>query len=227
VSQEVTAPLAQRSALRISLVTRVFNLAIALPAIVLLSPTLTVVSALVRLKLGRPVLFKQQRAGFGGRPIIVYKFRTMTEAADATGKRLSDADRLTPFGSFLRSTSADELPELLNVLKGEMSLVGPRPLPTEYLSRYTPEQMRRHDVPPGITGWAQINGRNAVGWPDRFALDVWYVDHRSMSLDLRILALTVLKVLRREGISQPGRATSDKFYGNEEPATTGDQSRSR
>lgn len=227
VTQEVIALLARRSALRISLATRAFNLAIALPAIALLSPVLVAVTALVRLKLGRPILFKQERPGYGGRPFTVYKFRTMTEAVDASGKRLPDADRLTRFGSFLRSTSLDELPELFNVLTGEMSLVGPRPLLTEYLARYSPEQMRRHDLPPGITGWAQIHGRNAARWPDRFALDVWYVDHRSMSLDLKILALTVLKVLRREGISQPGRATSAKFYGNEELAASGDQSRSR
>jgi len=192
---------------------RVFDLALALPALLLLAPLLLVIALLVRLKLGAPVLFRQPRSGLHGKPFTLYKFRTMTGVRDAEGNLLPDAERLTPFGRFLRRTSLDELPELWNVLRGEMSLVGPRPLLMQYLDRYTPEQARRHEVRPGITGWAQVNGRNALSWEEKFALDVWYVDHHSLWLDLRILALTVLKVLSREGISQPGQATMEEFLG--------------
>ena len=169
----------------------------------------------VRSILGSPVLFRQQRPGKDGRPFTLFKFRTMTDARDGEGRLLPDAERLTAFGTFLRGTSLDELPELFNVLKGEMSLVGPRPLLMQYLPRYTPEQMRRHAVLPGITGWAQVNGRNALTWEQKFALDVWYVDHRSLGLDLKILVLTVVKALKREGISQAGQATMEEFKGNQ------------
>jgi lipopolysaccharide/colanic/teichoic acid biosynthesis glycosyltransferase len=193
---------------------RFLDLALAIPALILLSPLSALVALLVRLKLGSTVLFRQQRPGLHGQPFTIYKFRSMTDARDAQGNLLPPADRLTPFGRFLRSTSLDELPELFNVLKGEMSLVGPRPLLMRYLERYTPEQMRRHEVRPGITGWAQVNGRNAITWEQKFALDVWYVDQRSLGLDLKIIALTVCKILKREGISPPGQATMEEFMGN-------------
>ena len=186
---------------------RLLDLALVLPALLLLSPLLLAVALAVRLKLGPGVFFRQERPGLHGRPFRILKFRTMLHG-DAP-----DAQRLTPFGRFLRSTSLDELPELLNVLKGEMSLVGPRPLLMQYLPRYTPEQARRHEVPPGLTGWAQINGRNALSWEDKFALDLWYVDNRSLWLDVRILALTLMAVLRREGVSAPGEATMPEFMG--------------
>src|SRR5574338_309710 len=163
---------------------------------------------------GRPVFFRKPRGGYRGSVFSVYKFRTMREAYDAQGRPLPDEQRISKLGHFLRATSIDELPELLHVLRGEMSLVGPRPLMARYLERYSPEQMRRHEVLPGITGWAQINGRNALSWEDRFNLDVWYVDHRSFWLDLKILALTALKVVRREGISQEGHATMTEFMGS-------------
>ncbi|MBN2003060.1 MAG: sugar transferase [Anaerolineae bacterium] len=186
---------------------------VTLPALFLLAPLLVLLALLVRLKLGAPVIFRQQRPGLHGKPFTLYKFRTMTDARDAEGNLFPDAVRLTPFGRFLRSASLDELPELFNVLKGEMSLVGPRPLLMEYLPLYSEEQMRRHEARPGITGWAQINGRNALTWEDKFKLDVWYVDHRSLWLDIRIIALTVWKILKREGISQPGHVTAQKFMG--------------
>ena len=176
-------------------------------------PTLLIVAALVRLRLGSPVLFAQLRPGLNGKPFRLYKFRTMSDRRDAHGDLLPDALRLTPFGRRLRRTSLDELPELWNVIRGEMSLVGPRPLLLEYLPLYAPEQARRHDVRPGITGWAQVNGRNAITWDDRFRLDVWYVDHRSLLLDLEILLLTVIRVLRRQGITAEGSATMPKFCG--------------
>ena len=169
--------------------------------LLLLAPILTVLALLIRCKLGRGVLFRQQRPGLGGRPFTILKFRTMTDARDATGKLLSDGERLTPFGSFLRRSSLDELPELLNVFRGEMSLVGPRPLLPEYLPYYTPAENRRHEVRPGITGWAQIHGRNYLPWHERLAHDVWYVDHQSFGLDLRILWRTFWLVLRREGVA--------------------------
>jgi len=181
--------------------------------LLLCAPILAVIALLVRLKLGSTVLFRQQRPGLHGKPFTLYKFRTMTNARDADGNLLPDAERLTNFGRFLRRTSLDELPELINVLKGDMSLVGPRPLLIQYLQRYTPEQARRHETRPGITGWAQINGRNALSWEEKFHLDVWYVDNVSLWLDLKILFLTVWKVLRREGISQTGHATMEEFLG--------------
>lgn len=193
---------------------RLFDLTLVVLTSVLWLPLLSVLGLGVAIFLGRPVLFSQDRPGKAGRPFRIIKFRTMTDARDAVGQLLPDADRLTPFGRFLRSTSLDELPELLNVLKGEMSLVGPRPLLPEYLPLYTAEQARRHEVPPGITGWAQVNGRNAVDWKERFVLDVWYVDHRTLWLDLKILWLTVRTVLKREGISARGEATMSKFRGN-------------
>jgi sugar transferase EpsL len=192
---------------------RLFDLVLTLLAFVILSPLLLSLVLLVRVKLGTPVLFRQQRPGRHGQPFTIYKFRTMTEARDANGQLLPDAERLTKFGRFLRSTSLDELPELLNVLQGEMSIVGPRPLLMQYLERYTVEQARRHEVRPGITGWAQINGRNAITWEQKFELDVWYVDHVSLRLDVKIIALTVWKTLKREGISQPGQATAQEFMG--------------
>jgi len=179
------------------------------------APVMGLVALVVRLRLGSPVFFRQLRPGHGDRPFRLLKFRTMTDARDAAGELLSDAERLTSLGQFLRSTSLDELPELLNVLKGEMSLVGPRPLLMEYLDRYTPEQRRRHEVKPGITGWAQVNGRNALTWQRRFAHDVWYVDHLSFWVDVKILLLTVGTTLKREGISQSGHVTMEKFMGTE------------
>ncbi len=198
---------------RIPISKRVFDLCLALPLLVLVSPILGIVAILVRVNLGAPVLFRQVRPGFMGRPFVNLKFRTMRDAVNAQGRPLPDTVRLTSLGRFLRSLSLDELPELFNVLQGEMSLVGPRPLLMQYLERYSPEQARRQHVLPGITGWAQINGRNALSWEDKFRLDVWYVDHWSLWLDVRILALTPWKALKREGISQPGHATAEEFLG--------------
>ncbi len=194
---------------------RLLDLALALPAIVVLSPLLACIALLARVRLGSPVLFKQIRPGLYGKPFTIYKFRTMTDARDAEGNLLPDAMRLTKFGRFLRTSSLDELPELLNILKGDMSIVGPRPLRMQYLGRYTPEQARRHEVKPGLTGWAQINGRNDISWADKFKMDVWYVDHQLLMLDMKIIGETVLKVLRREGISQRGQATAEEFMGAE------------
>lgn len=195
-------------------VKRTIDVVVSITLLVCLIPVLIGVAVLVWLAMGLPVFYRQQRPGLHGQPFTLYKFRTMTDARDAQGRLLPDAQRLTRFGRFLRSTSLDELPELFNVLKGEMSLVGPRPLLMEYLERYTPEQMRRHAVRPGITGWAQINGRNALSWEQKFALDVWYVDHQSLWLDLKILALTLWKIIKREGINQPGQATMEEFRGS-------------
>jgi sugar transferase EpsL len=181
---------------------------------VLASPLLALVALLVRMRLGRPVLFRQQRPGLNGRPFALLKFRTMNDNRDDRGELLPDAERLTPLGRTLRSTSLDELPELLNVLGGQMSLVGPRPLLMHYLDRYTREQIRRHDVKPGITGWAQVNGRNELTWEEKFAFDVWYVDHLSLSLDLKIVWLTVWRILTRQGINEPGQATAQEFRGS-------------
>jgi lipopolysaccharide/colanic/teichoic acid biosynthesis glycosyltransferase len=192
---------------------RLLDLALTIPVLVVLAPMLLLVALLVRIKLGAPVLFRQQRTGLHGQPFAILKFRTMTDARDDQGHLLPDAERLPPFGQFLRSTSLDELPELMNVLRGEMGLVGPRPLIRVYLSRYTPEQMRRHEVRPGITGWAQVNGRNGLTWEQKFALDVWYIDHVSLWLDIKILFLTIWKIVRREGISQQGQATMEEFRG--------------
>lgn len=172
---------------------------------------LLILALFVRVKLGSPVFFRQKRPGYREAIFELIKFRTMTDGRDINGNLLPDAVRLTPFGYWLRSTSLDELPELLNVLKGEMSLVGPRPLLVQYLSRYNPQQRRRHDVPPGLTGWVQVNGRNALSWDDKFALDIWYVGHRSFWLDLRILFRTVMQVFSRKGISAPGDATMPEF----------------
>jgi lipopolysaccharide/colanic/teichoic acid biosynthesis glycosyltransferase len=192
-------------------VKRALDVVVSLVALIVLSPVLAAVAVSVRRALGRPVLFRQQRPGLRGRPFTLYKFRTMRPAEP--GREAGEAERLTPLGSFLRSTSLDELPELWNVLRGDMSLVGPRPLLMEYLPLYTPEQARRHEVRPGITGWAQVNGRNAITWDEKFRLDVWYVDHRSLRLDLRILAMTVWKVFVREGITERGQATMSAFKG--------------
>lgn len=192
---------------------RIFDVFMATFLLLVLSPLLLLVTLAVWAMLGRPVLFSQTRPGLNGRPFRVVKFRSMSHATGADGKLKSDAERLGAFGRFLRSTSLDELPELWNVLRGEMSLVGPRPLLVEYLPLYSPFQARRHEVRPGITGWAQVNGRNAIAWEDKFALDVWYVDNRSMWLDLRILLMTVGRVLRREGVAQDGHATTAYFEG--------------
>lgn len=192
---------------------RLFDLCISFILLLILSPLMLILAVLIRVKMGSPVIFKQQRPGYKGVPFYLYKFRTMNNKKGADGQLLPDALRLTPFGRRLRQLSLDEPPQLINVLKGDLSLVGPRPLLMEYLPLYTPEQARRHEVKPGITGWAQVNGRNAITWEQKFALDVWYVDNRSFWLDLKILCLTVIKVFRREGISQEGQATIEKFKG--------------
>ncbi|WP_432260473.1 sugar transferase [Cupriavidus sp. TMH.W2] len=192
---------------------RVFDIVLATLALLLFGLPLLLLTWQVRRKLGSPAFFRQTRPGLQGRPFHMIKFRTMTNSRGSDGELLPDAVRLTPFGRFLRSTSLDELPELWNVLKGDMSLVGPRPLLMEYLPLYTPAQARRHEVRPGITGWAQINGRNALSWEQKFVLDTWYVDHRTLGLDLKILALTIKKVLVRDGISAAGEATMTRFTG--------------
>ncbi len=194
---------------------RLFDLICAISGLCLLFPLLLLLALLVRVKLGSPVLFKQQRPGLHGKPFYIYKFRSMSDARDASGNLLPDAARLLPLGCFLRRFSLDELPQLFNVLKGDISLVGPRALLMEYLPLYSPEQARRHDVKPGITGWAQVNGRNAVSWQTRFALDVWYVEHQSFWLDLKILYMTFGKVIRSDGVSEAGQATMSKFTGND------------
>ena len=194
---------------------RLLDLALAVPGLLVLSPLMLLTALAVRVALGPGVLFRQQRPGLHGKPFFILKFRTMI---DGPG---SDADRLPPFGRLLRSTSLDELPELWNVIRGDMSLVGPRPLLMSYLPLYSPEQARRHEVPPGITGWAQVNGRNAISWEERFALDVWYVDNRSLGLDIRILARTVAAVLRRQGINASGDVSMAEFEGNKTHGPTG------
>lgn len=196
-------------------VKRPFDLLIASIALVVLSPSLLVLAMLVRIKLGSPILFREQRPGLHGEPFTLLKFRTMTEDRDERGDLLPDADRLTPFGRFLRSTSLDELPELWNVLKGDMSLVGPRPLLMRYLDRYTEEQMRRHEVKPGITGWAQVNGRNALSWEEKFTHDLWYLEHSCLTVDLMILARTLGTVLRRQGIGHGGTDSMPRFTGSD------------
>ncbi len=180
---------------------RLFDLLVAVPALILAVPVLVVLAVLVRMNLGTPILFRQRRPGLGGRTFTILKFRTMTDARDADGRPLSDEQRLTRFGRFLRSTSLDELPELVNVILGQMSLVGPRPLLVKYLPHYSPREAMRHDLRPGLTGWAQVNGRNNLGWEVRLEMDAWYVEHCSLWLDLKVLALTVAKVLRRENIT--------------------------
>jgi sugar transferase EpsL len=192
---------------------RLLDIILTTLALVVFAPVLLIVALLVRRKLGAPVFFRQQRLGRGGRPFSVIKYRTMTGARDADGNLLPDAERMTRFGDFLRRSSLDELPELLNVLRGEMSLVGPRPLFVHYAERYTPEQMRRHAVRPGLTGWAQVHGRNAIAWEEKFAYDLWYVDHQSLLVDLKIICLTVRQVLRRSGISEAGHVTMTEYMG--------------
>jgi len=194
-------------------VKRFFDIIISVVALVVLSPLLLILTLAIRRKMGIPVLFRQQRPGLRGLPFSLLKFRTMNDARDADGVLLPDANRLTSFGRFLRASSLDELPELFNVLKGNMSLVGPRPLMMQYLDRYTPQQARRHEVKPGITGWAQVNGRNAITWEEKFKLDVWYVDNRSFWLDVKITFMTIWKITKREGISQSGQATMEEFKG--------------
>lgn len=195
---------------------RLFDIIVSAAAILLLSPVLVLVALTVRNRLGSPVLFRQHRPGKGGRAFEMVKFRTMTDQRGKDGLPLSDAQRLPPFGQWLRATSLDELPELWNVLKGDMSLVGPRPLLMEYLPLYSERQARRHEVKPGITGWAQVMGRNSLNWPERFELDIWYVDNRSFWLDFRILALTLNAVISRKGINSAGEATMSAFMGNDQ-----------
>lgn len=193
---------------------RTVDLIAALAMLALAAPVMLVVAVLIYLGMGRPVLFRQLRAGYKGKPFVLIKFRTMREAFGPDGRPLPDARRITRLGRLLRRTSLDELPQIVNVLRGEMSLIGPRPLLVRYLDRYTPEQARRHDVKPGLTGWAQVHGRNALSWEERFALDVWYVDHWSLRLDAKIVLLTIWRVLRGEGISPAGEATMPEFLGS-------------
>jgi sugar transferase EpsL len=192
---------------------RLIDIVVALASLLILLPLIAVVALAIRLAMGRPVLFRQVRPGCQGKPFTLLKFRTMTSARDTLGHPLADGCRLTKLGRFLRRLSLDELPQFWNVLKGDMSLVGPRPLLMEYLDRYTPQQARRHNVKPGLTGWAQVNGRNALSWEQKFALDVWYVDHQNLWLDLKIIGLTIWKTLKGEGISEPGQATAREFKG--------------
>ncbi|WP_078553415.1 sugar transferase [Bacillus alkalicellulosilyticus] len=192
---------------------RTFDFLISFGLLIGLAPLIVVVAIIVKLKLGSPVLFKQLRPGLNGKPFYLYKFRSMTDAKDEEGNLLEDEIRLTPIGQFLRKYSLDELPQLFNVIKGDISLVGPRPLLMEYLPLYTKEQARRHNVRPGITGWAQVNGRNALSWDEKFKLDVWYVDNHSMKIDCKILILTIYKVIKSDGISQPGSMTMERFKG--------------
>jgi lipopolysaccharide/colanic/teichoic acid biosynthesis glycosyltransferase len=192
---------------------RLFDLLVSLPSLIVLSPLFGLLALAILWRMGRSVFFQQKRPGLHGNPFGLLKFRTMSEDRDCQGNLFPDERRLTALGRFMRNTSLDELPELFNVVKGEMSLVGPRPLLMQYLDRYTPEQARRHEVKPGITGWAQVNGRNAITWQDKFKLDVWYVDHVGFWLDLKIIAVTIWKIIKREGISQPGHATMEEFRG--------------
>jgi lipopolysaccharide/colanic/teichoic acid biosynthesis glycosyltransferase len=196
---------------------RLFDLTVTVIGLIILSPFLLILAFLVWQKHGRPIFYRQQRPGYRGKPFVIFKFRSMTDARDPAGNLLPDSERMTSLGRFMRSFSLDDLPNAINVLRGEMSLVGPRPLLMHYLGRYSPEQMRRHDVLPGITGWAQVNGRNALTWQEKFRLDIWYVDNWSFWLDIRILLMTVGKVFKREGISQKGHATAEEFNGEIEP----------
>ena len=193
---------------------RCLDLFLTIPAFLFSAPVMLLIAFLIRFSMGRPTFFRQIRPGLHSKPFMIYKFRTMKDVSGKNGQALADRDRLTAIGRFLRSTSIDELPELFNVLKGDMSIVGPRPLLMQYLDRYTPEQVRRHEIKPGLTGWAQVNGRNAITWEEKFKLDVWYVDHQSLWLDLKIIGMTVLKVLKREGISAEGEATMEEFMGD-------------
>ncbi len=197
------------------MIKRLFDIFVIAAAAVIVLPVIFIVAVIVRLQLGSPVLFQQVRPGLHGRPFVLCKFRTMRDSVDDSGRLLPDDKRLTPVGMLLRSTSLDELPELINVLRGEMSLVGPRPLLEEYLPIYSERQARRHEVRPGITGWAQVNGRNALEWDERLEMDVWYVENQSLLLDLKILWLTVSTVLSRDGIAEPGKATMTKFRGSD------------
>jgi sugar transferase EpsL len=194
---------------------RFIDLLVGITSYTLLSPVLFAISIALRLEIGSSVFFSQMRPGLNGMPFVLFKFKTMADLKDEKGRFLPDEQRITKIGSWLRSTSLDELPELINIVKGEMSIVGPRPLLMRYLDRYSPEQARRHEVKPGLTGWAQVNGRNAISWEEKFKLDVWYVDNQSLWLDLKIIALTIGKVLRREGISQAGEATMHEFMGTQ------------
>jgi len=196
------------------MVKRVFDVVLSIAALMIAAPLLLFLALQIKRKTGSPILFRQNRPGLRSKPFRLVKFRTMLEECDDFGNLLPDSERLSDFSKFLRSTSLDELPELWNVVKGDMSLVGPRPLLMEYVDLYSPEQNRRHEVRPGITGWAQVKGRNNLSWDEKFALDVWYVDNRSMMLDIKILLLTIVKVIRREGISQEGEATMERFKGN-------------
>jgi sugar transferase EpsL len=196
---------------------RLFDLVITIPGLILLAPVLAAIALLIWIVDGAPVTFRQARPGYQGRIFRVIKFRTMKEVRDDQNNLLPDEERVSALGLFLRATSLDELPELINVLAGELSLVGPRPLLVRYLERYNPEQARRHEVLPGVTGWAQINGRNALSWEDKFRLDVWYVDHWSLALDIKILLLTIWKVIKREGINPPDQMTADEFMGTHKP----------
>jgi lipopolysaccharide/colanic/teichoic acid biosynthesis glycosyltransferase len=210
---------------RADIVKRAFDLIVSLAALALASPVIALIALAVRLRLGTPVLFRQRRPGLHGAPFIIYKFRTMTDHRGPDGEQLPDEQRLTRFGRFLRASSLDELPELLNVVRGEMSLVGPRPLLMEYVERYSPRQARRHDVRPGLTGLAQVSGRNATTWTERLELDVWYVEHRNLSLDLRIIGRTMKAVLRREGVSADGHATMPTFMGDQTVNATDEPAR--
>lgn len=203
---------------------RLFDVVFSLIGLLILFPVILIVAWRVRKKLGSPVLFKQERPGLHGKSFHMIKFRTMRDAVDSNGRPLPDSERMTPFGRFLRSSSLDELPELWNVLKGDMSLVGPRPLLMQYLPLYSDEQRRRHEVKPGVTGWAQINGRNSLSWDEKFKLDVWYVDNHTLWLDIKILFLTIKKVLIKEGISQENNATMEAFTGSIEQKRTTDKS---
>lgn len=202
---------------------RLFDIICSVCGLLILSPVILIVAWMIRRKLGSPVLFKQERPGLHGKSFLMIKFRTMRDAVDSNGRPLPDSERMTPFGRFLRSSSLDELPELWNVLKGDMSLVGPRPLLMQYLPLYSDEQRRRHEVKPGVTGWAQINGRNSLSWDEKFKLDVWYVDNHTLWLDLKILFLTIKKVLIKEGISQENNATMEAFTGSIEQKRTTDK----
>ncbi len=201
------------------LIKRIFDLLCSIMLLIILSPLFILITLIIWFSMGQPIFFRQLRPGYKGKPFFCYKFRTMNDKHDQNGNLLPDELRLTSLGKFLRASSLDELPELFNVVRGEMSLVGPRPLLMQYLERYTPEQARRHEVLPGMTGWAQINGRNRLTWEEKFRLDVWYVDHWSFWLDLKILAITAWKVLKREGINQPGFATAEEFRGQTEDQT--------
>ena len=206
-------PVRQTKSKRLPVSKRIFDVVIASLLLVVFSPVMVVLALVLWFKYGRPVIFNQPRPGYKGKIFILHKFRSMSNELDRFGNRLSDTQRITPLGRFMRTTSLDELPELFNVLRGEMSLVGPRPLLVEYLPRYSPEQSRRHDVLPGISGWAQVNGRNALTWEQKFELDVWYVDHWSFGLDLKILWMTIWEVLRRRNITPPGQTSMEEFRG--------------